>query len=173
MRAVNAVETVLWESDRGDVLIFMPSERDIREYQDDLQGRYSSDAEIIPLFGRLSSGEQDRVFAPSARRKIIVATNIAETSLTIPGVRYVIDTGLARLSRYSPRTRTKRLPIEPVSQSSARQRAGRSGRMENGVCIRLYRRGLRRPPKRYAAGNPTGESRGGDSQNEGLATRRD
>ncbi len=105
--------------------------------QDDLQGRYSSDAEIIPLFGRLSSGEQDRVFAPSARRKIIVATNIAETSLTIPGVRYVIDTGLARLSRYSPRTRTKRLPIEPVSQSSARQRAGRSGRMENGVCIRL------------------------------------
>ena len=136
--AVSAVETVLLESDRGDVLVFMPSERDIRETQDDLQGRYGSEAEVVPLFGRLSSGEQDRVFAPSVRRKLIVATNIAETSLTIPGVRYVIDTGLARVSRYSPRTRTKRLPIEPVSQSSARQRAGRSGRVENGVCIRLY-----------------------------------
>ncbi|MHC1763888.1 MAG: ATP-dependent RNA helicase HrpA [Verrucomicrobiia bacterium] len=136
--AVDAVENILLESDRGDVLVFMPSERDIRETQDDLQGRYGDAAEIVPLFGRLSSGEQDRVFAPSTRRKIIVATNIAETSLTIPGVRYVVDTGLARISRYSPRTRTKRLPIEPVSQSSARQRAGRSGRMENGVCIRLY-----------------------------------
>lgn len=136
--AVAATEDVLLESDRGDVLIFMPSERDIRETQDDLQGRYGGEAEIIPLFGRLSAGEQDRVFAPSVRRKIIVATNIAETSLTIPGVRYVVDPGLARVSRYSPRTRTKRLPIEPVSQSSARQRAGRSGRVENGVCIRLY-----------------------------------
>ena len=136
--AVNAVEAALLESDRGDVLVFMPSERDIRETQDDLVGRFSSEAEVVPLFGRLSSGEQDRVFAPSQRRKIIVATNIAETSLTIPGVRYVVDTGLARISRYSPRTRTKRLPIEPVSQSSAKQRAGRSGRVENGVCIRLY-----------------------------------
>ncbi len=136
--AVNAVENVLLESDRGDVLVFMPSERDIRETQDDLEGRCGDAAEVVPLFGRLSSGEQDRVFAPSTRRKIIVATNIAETSLTIPGVRYVVDTGLARISRYSPRTRTKRLPIEPVSQSSARQRAGRSGRMEDGVCIRLY-----------------------------------
>lgn len=136
--AVQAAEQVLLESHRGDVLIFMPSERDIRETVDDLQGRYAGEAEIIPLFGRLASGEQDRVFAPSPRRKIIVATNIAETSLTIPGVRYVIDTGLARVSRYSPRSRTKRLPIEPISQSSARQRAGRSGRVEAGVCIRLY-----------------------------------
>jgi ATP-dependent helicase HrpA len=136
--AVAAVEQVLLESNDGDVLIFMPSERDIRETQDDLLGRYANDAEVVPLFGRLTSGEQDRVFAPSARRKLIVATNIAETSLTIPGVRYVIDTGLARVSRYSPRTRTKRLPIEAISQSSANQRAGRSGRVANGVCIRLY-----------------------------------
>jgi ATP-dependent helicase HrpA len=136
--AVSAVETALLESDRGDVLVFMPSERDIRETKDDLQGRYGAEAEIVPLFGRLSGAEQERVFAPSPKRKVIVATNIAETSLTIPGVRYVIDTGLARISRYSPRTRTKRLPIEPVSQSSANQRAGRSGRVENGVCIRLY-----------------------------------
>jgi ATP-dependent helicase HrpA len=136
--AVAATETALLESDAGDILIFMPSERDIRETVDDLQGRYSSEAEVVPLYGRLSSGEQDRVFAPTAQRKIIVATNIAETSLTIPGVRYVIDTGLARISRYSPRSRTKRLPIEPISQNSARQRAGRSGRVQNGVCIRLY-----------------------------------
>ena len=136
--AVNAVETVLGESAQGDILIFMPGERDIRETQEDLQGRCAGRAEIVPLFGRLTSGEQERVFAPSPRRKIIIATNIAETSLTIPGIRYVIDPGLARMSRYSPRTRTKRLPIEAISQSSANQRAGRSGRVENGVCVRLY-----------------------------------
>lgn len=136
--AVNAVESVLAESNDGDVLIFMPSERDIRETQDDLAGRYSGFTEIIPLFGRLSGAEQERVFAPCARRKLIIATNIAETSLTIPGIRYVIDTGLARISRYSPRTRTKRLPIEPIAQSSANQRAGRSGRVACGVCIRLF-----------------------------------
>jgi ATP-dependent helicase HrpA len=139
--AVSAVETVLIESNSGDILIFMPSERDIRETEDDLEGRFGSEAEIVPLFGRLTAGEQDRVFAPSARRKIIVATNIAETSLTIPGIRYVIDPGLARFSRYSPRTRTRRLPIEAISQSSANQRAGRSGRVENGTCIRLYSEG--------------------------------
>src|SRR5690349_19777529 len=116
----------------------MPGERDIRETSDQLEGRFGVEAEIVPLFGRLSAGEQQRVFAPSARRKIIVATNIAETSLTIPGIRYVIDTGLARISRYNPRTRTKRLPVEPVSQSSANQRKGRAGRVEAGVCIRLY-----------------------------------
>jgi ATP-dependent helicase HrpA len=94
--------------------------------------------EIIPLFGRLSAGEQQRVFAPATRRKVVVSTNIAETSLTIPGIRYVIDSGLARISRYNPRTRTRRLPIEPIAQSSANQRKGRSGRVQNGVCIRLY-----------------------------------
>src|SRR5690606_1111933 len=94
--------------------------------------------EIIPLFGRLSSGDQQRVFAPSTQRKIVIATNIAETSLTIPGIRYVIDTGLARISRYNPRTRTRRLPIDPISQSSANQRKGRAGRVQDGICLRLY-----------------------------------
>jgi len=136
--AVQATERVLYETSTGDVLIFMPGERDIRETSDQLQGRFARDAEIIPLFGRLSSGEQQRVFIPSAQRKIVIATNIAETSLTIPGIRYVIDAGLARLSRYNPRTRTKRLPIEPVSQSSANQRKGRAGRVQDGICIRLY-----------------------------------
>ncbi len=136
--AVQAAERVLYETTTGDVLIFMPGERDIRETSDQLQGRFSRDAEIIPLFGRLSSGEQQRVFSPSSQRKIVIATNIAETSLTIPGIRYVIDAGLARISRYNPRTRTKRLPIEPVSQSSANQRKGRAGRVQDGICIRLY-----------------------------------
>jgi ATP-dependent helicase HrpA len=136
--AVQTAENILYETNFGDALIFMTGERDIRETADQLEGRFSGEAEIIPLFGRLSSGDQQRVFAPSSRRKIVVATNIAETSLTIPGIRYVIDTGLARLSRYSPRTRTRRLPVEPVSQSSANQRKGRAGRVQEGVCIRLY-----------------------------------
>jgi ATP-dependent RNA helicase HrpA len=136
--AVNAATQVVLEPGGGDILIFMPGERDIRETRDLLEGRIGNEADIIPLFGRLSAGEQQRVFAPASRRKIVVATNIAETSLTIPGIRYVIDTGLARLSRYNPRTRIKRLPVEPISQSSARQRQGRCGRVRNGVCIRLY-----------------------------------
>jgi ATP-dependent helicase HrpA len=141
--AVEAVERILRESESGDVLIFMPSERDIRETTELLEGRVQSRRrggrpEIVPLFGRLSNADQQRVFAPSAQRKIVIATNIAETSLTIPGIRFVIDTGLARLSRYSPQARTRRLPIEPVAQSSADQRKGRCGRVADGVCIRLY-----------------------------------
>jgi len=136
--AARAAEQALCEPGDGDVLIFMPGERDIRETGDLLKTRFGEQAEIIPLFGRLSAGDQQRVFAPAARRKIVIATNIAETSLTIPGIRYVIDSGLARMSRYNSRTRTKRLPIEPISQSSANQRKGRSGRVQNGVCIRLY-----------------------------------
>jgi ATP-dependent helicase HrpA len=136
--AVRATEQVMGEPGPGDVLIFMPGERDIRETRDLLEGRFGGGAEIIPLFGRLSGGEQQRVFAASSQRKLIIATNIAETSLTIPGIRYVIDSGLARISRYNPRTRIKRLPVEPVSQSSANQRKGRSGRVQNGICIRLY-----------------------------------
>jgi len=136
--AVQATEHILYETHAGDVLIFMPGERDIRETADQLDGRFAGEAEVIPLFGRLSAGEQQRVFAPASRRKIVIATNIAETSLTIPGIRYVIDAGLARISRYNPRTRTKRLPVEPVSQSSANQRKGRAGRVEAGICIRLH-----------------------------------
>ena len=136
--AVQAAERILYETNGGDLLIFMPGERDIRETSDQLEGRFAGEAEIIPLFGRLSAGDQQRVFAPAARRKVVIATNIAETSLTIPGIRYVIDAGLARISRYNPRTRTKRLPIEAVSQSSANQRKGRAGRVQAGVCIRLY-----------------------------------
>lgn len=136
--AVRTVEQIATEPGSGDVLVFMPGERDIRETSDLLETRIGDAVEIIPLFGRLSAGEQQRVFAPAPRRKIVIATNIAETSLTIPGIRYVIDSGLARISRYNPRTRTRRLPIEPVTQSSANQRKGRSGRVQNGVCIRLY-----------------------------------
>ena len=136
--AVEAVQRVVKESTSGDVLVFMPSERDIREACDLLDGGKLPNCELVPLFGRLSNTEQQRVFATTQRRKIVVATNIAETSLTIPGVRFVIDTGLARVSRYSPQTRTRRLPIEAVSQSSADQRKGRAGRVSAGVCVRLY-----------------------------------
>ena len=136
--AAEAVERIVRESDSGDVLVFMPAERDIRELRELLEGRRLPNCEVVPLFGRLSTAEQQRVFATSQRRKLIVATNIAETSLTIPGIRFVVDTGLARISRYSPQARTRRLPIEPVAQSSADQRKGRAGRVTAGVCIRLY-----------------------------------
>ncbi len=136
--AVEAVERIVAESGPGDILVFLPSERDIREVRDLLEGRRLRDCELVPLFGRLSNAEQQRVFAPTQRRKVVLATNIAETSLTIPGIRFVVDTGLARLSRYSPQARTRRLPIEEVSQSSADQRKGRCGRVADGVCIRLY-----------------------------------
>ncbi len=136
--AVEAVERITHESEAGDVLVFLPSERDIREAGDLLEGRRLRNCEIVPLFGRLSNAEQQRVFSPSQRRKIVLATNIAETSLTIPGIKFVVDTGLARVSRYTAASRTRRLPIEPVSQSSADQRKGRSGRVAEGVCIRLF-----------------------------------
>jgi len=137
--AVHAVEEIVAESPRsGDVLVFMPTESDIRETSDLLEGRGLRRTEVLPLFGRLTAAEQQRVFSPTTQRRIVVATNIAETSLTIPGIRYVVDAGLARLSRFNPRTRTQRLPIEPISQSSADQRQGRCGRVANGVCVRLY-----------------------------------
>jgi ATP-dependent helicase HrpA len=136
--AVQAVDEILHDTRQGDMLVFMPSERDIRETRERLEGRMVRGVEILPLFGRLSASEQQRIFAPRKLRRVVIATNIAETSLTIPRIRYVIDTGLARLSRYNPRTHTQRLPIEEISQSSARQREGRCGRVEDGICVRLY-----------------------------------
>ncbi|TLD71753.1 ATP-dependent RNA helicase HrpA [Phragmitibacter flavus] len=136
--AASAVEDALIETHDGDVLVFMPTERDIRETRDLLDGRLGSGFEVLALFGRMASAEQQRIFSPGAKRRVVIATNVAETSITIPRIRYVVDTGLARMSRYNPRTRTKRLPVEPVSQSSANQRAGRAGRVQDGVCIRLY-----------------------------------
>ncbi len=137
--AVAACEDALIETDQGDVLIFMPTERDIRETRDLLDGRLSgSRIEVLALYGRQSAAEQQRVFAPGPKRRVVIATNVAETSITIPRIRVVIDTGLARVSRYNPRTRTKRLPVEAVAQSSANQRAGRAGRVQDGVCIRLF-----------------------------------
>ena len=128
----------LWSHERGDILVFLPTERDIRDTADALTRRASQGAEIVPLFARLSIADQQKVFSPSNGRRIVLATNVAETSLTVPGIRYVIDTGTARISRYSTRTKVNRLPIEKVSQASARQRAGRCGRVAPGICIRLY-----------------------------------
>ena len=128
----------------GDILVFLPTERDIRETAKVLGGRRlpgdlpERSTEIVPLFGRLSMEEQTRVFATSPHRRIVLATNVAESSLTVPGIRAVVDTGTARISRYSARSRMQRLPVEPVSQASANQRAGRCGRVGPGICIRLY-----------------------------------
>ncbi len=123
----------------GDILVFFAGERDIREAADYLRQPYGSELDILPLYARQRSADQARIFAPgTGRRRLVLATNVAETSLTVPGIRYVIDTGLARISRYSPRTKLQRLPIEPISQASAAQRAGRCGRVAPGVCIRLY-----------------------------------
>ena len=122
----------------GDILLFMTGERDIRDTAEALEKRNLRDTEIVPLYARLSSQEQNRVFQPHAGRRIVLATNVAETSLTVPGIKYVIDPGTARISRYSYRTKVQRLPIEAISQASANQRKGRCGRVSEGVCIRLY-----------------------------------
>jgi ATP-dependent helicase HrpA len=126
----------------GDILVFLSGEREIRDTADALSGADAAAAaagfEILPLYGRLSAAEQHRVFEPHTTRRVVLATNVAETSLTVPGIEFVIDPGTARISRYSQRTKVQRLPIEPVSQASANQRAGRCGRTADGVCIRLY-----------------------------------
>jgi len=154
---VGAVVAALRELDRepaGDVLVFFPGEAEIRDAADAIRGAYQKDAaptEVLPLYGRLSAAEQHRVFERSTvagvRRRVILATNVAETSLTVPGIRYVVDTGTARISRYSNRSKIQRLPIEAVSQASAQQRSGRAGRTSPGVAIRLYSEDdfLRRP----------------------------
>lgn len=134
---LNAVDELQAEG-RGDILIFMNGEREIRDTAEALQKQELRFTEILPLYARLSAEEQQRIFRPSGLNRVILATNMAETSLTIPNIKYVIDTGTARISRYSYRTKVQRLPIEPISQASANQRKGRCGRTSEGICIRLY-----------------------------------
>jgi ATP-dependent helicase HrpA len=122
----------------GDILVFLSGEREIRDTADTLRSLDLPRTEVLPLYARLTIADQQKVFAPHTTRRIVLATNVAETSLTVPGVHYVIDPGTARISRYSRRTKVQRLPIEPISQASARQRAGRCGRVADGICIRLY-----------------------------------
>ncbi len=122
----------------GDVLVFLPGEREIRDAAEALRKHHPPHVEILPLFARLSAQEQERVFKTSNARRIVLATNVAETSLTVPGIRYVVDAGLARVKRYSYRNKVEQLQIEPIAQSAANQRAGRCGRVAAGVCIRLY-----------------------------------
>lgn len=123
---------------RGDILVFLPGEREIRDCMELLEGRNPPHTQLLPLFGRLSAGDQQKVFHPGPQRRIILATNVAETSITIPGIRFVIDSGLVRLSRYNPRSRIQELQVETISKASARQRRGRCGRVQDGVCVHLY-----------------------------------
>ncbi len=141
-KAVEAVLTIRHKDRKGDFLIFMPTERDIMETRELLQAKVKNDKGgmplILPLFGRMARREQQRIFAPAKIQKIVIATNIAETSLTVPGIRYVIDSGLARTIMYNPRARTTKMPVMPISRSSADQRKGRCGRVGPGICIRLF-----------------------------------
>jgi len=133
-----AVDEIARTSREGDILVFLPGEREIREAAEVLRKHHPKNTEILPLFSRLSAEEQDRVFERGGHRRIVLSTNVAETSLTVPGIHFVIDTGLARVKRYSPRQKIDQLRIEPISQAAARQRAGRCGRVASGVAIRLY-----------------------------------
>jgi len=135
---VSACDEITREDPRGDVLIFLPGEREIRDAHLSLERRKYRETEVLPLYARLSVRDQDRVFNPGTKRRIVLATNVAETSLTVPRIRYVVDPGLARVKRYSPRGKLDRLHIEPVSQASADQRKGRCGRISEGTCFRLY-----------------------------------
>jgi ATP-dependent helicase HrpA len=138
IEAIGRAVDELGAEGQGDILVFLSGEREIRDTADALNRRDLRNTEVIPLYARLSSAEQHRVFQPHTGRRIVLATNVAETSLTVPGIRYVIDPGTARISRYSQRLKVQRLPIEPVSQASANQRKGRCGRTSEGICIRLY-----------------------------------
>ncbi|QOD91507.1 ATP-dependent RNA helicase HrpA [Lysobacter sp. CW239] len=135
---VAACDEIAREDPQGDVLIFLPGEREIRDAHQALERRKYRHTEVLPLYARLSVRDQDRVFNPGPQRRIVLATNVAETSLTVPRIRYVVDPGLARIKRYSPRSKLDRLHIEPVSQASANQRKGRCGRVSEGTCYRLY-----------------------------------
>ncbi|MFQ3223888.1 MAG: ATP-dependent helicase HrpA [Lentimonas sp.] len=136
--ASETINEILYDNRQGDILVFLPGERDIHELRRELEDSPARSCDILSLYGRMANADQQRIFHPQGRRRIILSTNIAETSLTVPGIRYVVDTGLARISRYSATSRTQRLPIEPIAQSSADQRKGRCGRVSNGVCYRLY-----------------------------------
>ncbi|PMR72302.1 ATP-dependent RNA helicase HrpA [Billgrantia endophytica] len=142
LQAVEEIESIerekRWFHGPRDILVFLPGEREIREAADTLRRADLKGTDILPLYARLSNAEQNRVFTPHAGRRIVLATNVAETSLTVPGVRYVVDPGLVRISRYSYRSKIQRLPVEPISRASADQRKGRCGRVAEGVCIRLY-----------------------------------
>ena len=142
MEGINAALDELARESNGDVLVFLSGENEIRDAEEAIGGRNLPFTEVLPLYGRLSSADQHRVFetgrAPGIRRRIVLATNVAETSLTVPGIKYVIDAGTARISRYSVRSKVQRLPIEAISQASANQRSGRSGRTSDGIAIRLY-----------------------------------
>ena len=142
MEGIVAALDELARESSGDVLVFLSGEAEIRDAEDAIRGRNLAGTEVLPLYGRLSAADQHRVFQPSTtagtRRRVVLATNVAETSLTVPGIRYVIDAGMARISRYSVRAKVQRLPIEAISQASANQRSGRSGRTSDGIAIRLY-----------------------------------
>ncbi|MEO6571346.1 MAG: ATP-dependent RNA helicase HrpA, partial [Ilumatobacteraceae bacterium] len=134
---IGAVDELAGEGP-GDVLVFLSGEREIHDIADAIRQRQQPDTEVLPLYARLSASEQHRIFQSHRGRRIVLSTNVAETSITVPGVRYVVDAGTARISRFSRRLKVQRLPIEPVSQASAAQRAGRCGRVAPGICIRLY-----------------------------------
>jgi len=136
--AIGAAVDELWREGSGDVLVFLPGEREIREAAEHLRKHHPPGVEVVPLFARLSQQEQDRVFESHSARRIVLATNVAETSLTVPGIQFVVDAGTARVKRYSYRNKVEQLLIEPVSQAAANQRAGRCGRVSDGICIRLY-----------------------------------
>ena len=135
---IHAVDEAAEYEPLGDILIFLPGEREIRDISHALNQHAMRNTEVLPLFSRLSPAEQDKIFKGHKGRRIVLATNVAETSLTVPGIRFVIDSGLARISRYSPKSKVQQLPIEPISQASANQRAGRCGRVAAGICFRLY-----------------------------------
>ena len=122
----------------GDVLVFLSGQREIHDVADALRPTLDATTTVLPLYARLSAAEQHRVFAPGGGRRVVLATNVAETSITVPGIRYVVDPGTARISRFSKRLKVQRLPIEAISQASANQRAGRCGRVRDGIAIRLY-----------------------------------
>ena len=166
----------LWQgAGGGDILVFLPGEREIREAADHLRKHLASaqarggPVEILPLFARLSQAEQDRVFDAGNGRRIVLATNVAETSLTVPGIRYVIDSGEARVKRYSYRNKVEQLQVEPISQAAANQRAGRCGRVANGICIRLYdEAGIRGPAALHRPRDPAQFAGRRDPAHEGA-----